>query len=72
MCGEENAARQIVDLEGIERLAQLVRDPRERNYSDGVLVACLVIINRLLIYLIDQIGQTDFIFGGLFRLLCIK
>ena len=45
VCGEENAARQIVDLEGIERLAQLVRDPRERNYSDGVLVACLVIIN---------------------------
>ena len=48
VCGEENAARQIVELEGIERLAQLVRDPRERNYSDGVLVACLVICHSLL------------------------
>ena len=42
VCGEGNAARQIVELNGIERLAQLVRDPRERNHSDGVLVACLV------------------------------
>lgn len=45
VCGEENAAREIVDLNGIERIGQLVRDPRERNYSDGVLVACLVIFN---------------------------
>jgi len=43
VCGEEDAARQIVELCGIERLSQLVRDPRERNHSDGVLVACLVI-----------------------------
>lgn len=55
MCGEENAARQIVELEGIERLSQLVRDPRERNYSDGVLVACLVILANAILISIQTI-----------------
>ncbi|XP_032786951.2 uncharacterized protein LOC116924533 isoform X2 [Daphnia magna] len=65
VCGEENAARQIVDLEGIERLAQLVRDPRERNYSDGVLVACLAALHKIATACgteeVDRRGASDLI-----------
>ncbi|XP_057366558.1 uncharacterized protein LOC130687404 [Daphnia carinata] len=65
VCGEENAARQIVELEGIERLAQLVRDPRERNYSDGVLVACLAALHKIATACgtdeLDRRGASDLI-----------
>lgn len=35
-------ASQVVSLEGVPRLVRLCRDEKERNHSDGVLVACLV------------------------------
>ena len=42
LCGEENVARQLVELGGADRLVQLCKDDAERNHSDAVLVACLV------------------------------
>jgi Protein inscuteable C-terminal len=37
-------AQQFVELQGAERLVRLCKDEKERNHSDGVLVACLVSI----------------------------
>jgi hypothetical protein len=35
-------ATQVVELQGVNRLVRLCKEERERNHSDGVLVACLV------------------------------
>ena len=35
-------AAQVVELQGVNRLVRLCKEERERNHSDGVLVACLV------------------------------
>ena len=32
----------VVEMGGMERMVQLCRQEKERNYSDGVLIACLV------------------------------
>lgn len=48
LCSDPSVAAQVVDLQGINRLVRLCKEERERNHSDGVLVACLVCITRLI------------------------
>lgn len=47
LCSDVEVSKQFVELEGVNRLIRLCKDERERNHSDGVLVACLVSINKL-------------------------
>lgn len=42
LCSDVQVSKQVVELEGVNRLIRLCKDERERNHSDGVLVACLV------------------------------
>lgn len=42
LCSDVEVSKQVVELEGVNRLIRLCKDERERNHSDGVLVACLV------------------------------
>lgn len=42
LCTNPEIAKQVIELQGVTRLVRLCREERERNYSDGVLVACLV------------------------------
>ncbi|KAL1130171.1 hypothetical protein AAG570_013109 [Ranatra chinensis] len=42
LCSEPEAANQVIQLQGVSSLVRLCREERERNNSDGVLVACLV------------------------------
>lgn len=42
LCSDATVAKQVVELQGINRLVRLCKEGRERNHSDGVLVACLV------------------------------
>lgn len=44
LCSDVEVSKQVVELEGVNRLIRLCKDERERNHSDGVLVACLVSI----------------------------
>ncbi|CAL4101245.1 unnamed protein product, partial [Meganyctiphanes norvegica] len=47
LCGDESAARKIVELGGADRLVQLCKDDLERNHSDAVLVACLAALRKM-------------------------
>ena len=42
MASEDGVAEKVEHLGGFERLIDLCRIDRERNYSDGVLIASLV------------------------------
>lgn len=42
LCTNPEISKQVIELQGVTRLVRLCREERERNYSDGVLVACLV------------------------------
>jgi len=42
LCSEEGVAKFILERGGIHRLVSLSRNEKERNYSDGVLIAALV------------------------------
>lgn len=42
LCSDVEVSKQVVELEGVNRLIKLCKEERERNHSDGVLVACLV------------------------------
>lgn len=42
LCSDPEVAEEVVQLQGVPRLVRLCREDRERNHSDGVLVACLV------------------------------
>lgn len=42
LCSDVAVADQVVELQGVCRLVRLCKEERERNHSDGVLVACLV------------------------------
>jgi len=42
LCSDVEISKQVVELEGVHCLIRLCKDERERNHSDGVLVACLV------------------------------
>uniref|UniRef100_A0A8D9AB09 Protein inscuteable homolog n=1 Tax=Cacopsylla melanoneura TaxID=428564 RepID=A0A8D9AB09_9HEMI len=44
LCSDVEIAQQVVELQGVTRLVKLCKEERERNHSDGVLVACLVSI----------------------------
>ncbi|KAE8752646.1 hypothetical protein FOCC_FOCC000768 [Frankliniella occidentalis] len=47
MASDPEVARQVVSLEGVPRLVRLCRDEKERNHSDGVLVACLAALRKI-------------------------
>ncbi|XP_067000307.2 protein inscuteable homolog [Anabrus simplex] len=47
LCSDTEVARQVVDLQGVTRLVRLCKDERERNHSDGVLVACLAALRKI-------------------------
>ncbi|CAL4118804.1 unnamed protein product [Meganyctiphanes norvegica] len=47
LCGEESAARKLVELGGADRLVQLCKDDVERNHSDAVLVACIAALRKI-------------------------
>ncbi|ODN02494.1 Protein inscuteable [Orchesella cincta] len=42
LCNENGVARYVYDMGGVHRLVQLCRKEKERNYSDGVLIAALI------------------------------
>lgn len=42
LCSDVEVSKQVVELEGVNCLVRLCKEERERNHSDGVLVACLV------------------------------
>ncbi|XP_049766335.1 protein inscuteable homolog [Schistocerca cancellata] len=47
LCTDKAVAQEIVDLQGVTRLVRLCREDRERNHSDGVLVACLAALRKI-------------------------
>lgn len=47
LASDPEVARQVVALEGVPRLVRLCRDEKERNHSDGVLVACLAALRKI-------------------------
>ncbi|XP_025411976.1 protein inscuteable homolog isoform X2 [Sipha flava] len=47
LCSDVEVSKQIVELEGVNRLIRLCKDERERNHSDGVLVACLASLRKI-------------------------
>ncbi|GLH06938.1 Inscuteable protein [Gryllus bimaculatus] len=47
LCSDPAVAEQVVVLQGVTRLVRLCRDERERNHSDGVLVACLAALRKI-------------------------
>ncbi|CAL8105012.1 unnamed protein product [Orchesella dallaii] len=47
LCNENGVARYVYDMGGVHRLVQLCRKEKERNYSDGVLIAALVSISHV-------------------------
>lgn len=42
LASEEGVARYVFQMGGVHRLVSLCRKDKERNYSDGVLIAALV------------------------------
>jgi hypothetical protein len=48
LCSDPTVATQVVELQGVNRLVRLFKEERERNHSDGVLVACLVCLLHFL------------------------
>ena len=47
LCNSTKVCRDLVRLNGIDRLVELCRSPSERNHSDAVLVSCLAVLRRL-------------------------
>nr|CAD7264000.1 unnamed protein product [Timema shepardi] len=47
LCSDPVVAAQVVELQGVSRLVKLCKDKRERNHSDGVLVACLAALRKI-------------------------
>ncbi|KAL0272723.1 UNVERIFIED_CONTAM: hypothetical protein PYX00_005585 [Menopon gallinae] len=47
LCSDSIVAKQVVELQGVVRLVRLCKEERERNHSDGVLVACLAALRKI-------------------------
>ncbi|CAG9865301.1 unnamed protein product [Phyllotreta striolata] len=47
LCGEKEAARQVVELGGVEKLVKMCREKDERFDSDAVLVAALATLRKI-------------------------
>ncbi|KAI5732661.1 hypothetical protein M8J76_002893 [Diaphorina citri] len=47
LCSDVEIAQQVVELQGVNRLVKLCKEERERNHSDGVLVACLAALRKI-------------------------
>lgn len=47
LCGERDAAMQVVDLGGVEKLVKMCREKEERFDSDAVLVAALATLRKI-------------------------
>ncbi|XP_017783629.1 PREDICTED: protein inscuteable homolog [Nicrophorus vespilloides] len=47
LCGEKDAAKQIVEMGGVRRLVNLCRDKKERFDSDAILVAALATLRKI-------------------------
>ncbi|XP_078583569.1 protein inscuteable homolog isoform X2 [Branchiostoma floridae x Branchiostoma japonicum] len=47
LCKDVITAGVVKQLKGLQRLVELCRKPKERNYSDSVLVACLATLRKL-------------------------
>lgn len=47
LCNDAAVAREVIDLQGIQRLTRLCKDEKERNESDAVLVACLAALRKI-------------------------
>ncbi|KAL1459117.1 hypothetical protein WDU94_011124 [Cyamophila willieti] len=47
LCSDVEIAQQVVELQGVTRLVKLCKEERERNHSDGVLVACLAALRKI-------------------------
>ncbi len=56
LCNSTRVCRDLIRLNGIDRLVELCREPEERNYSDAVLVSCLAVLRRLKANLNGSIG----------------
>lgn len=47
LCTDAVVAKQVMDVQGAERLVRLCKDEKERNQSDAVLVACLAALRKI-------------------------
>lgn len=47
LCNSAVVCRDLLRLNGVDRLVELCRNPSERNKSDAVLVSCLAVLRRL-------------------------
>ncbi|KAJ8960488.1 hypothetical protein NQ318_013772 [Aromia moschata] len=47
LCGEKEAAGQVVELGGVEKLVRMCRERNERHDSDAVLVAALATLRKI-------------------------
>ncbi|CAH1250641.1 INSC [Branchiostoma lanceolatum] len=62
LCKDVNTAGVVKQLRGLQRLVELCRKPKERNYSDSVLVACLATLRKLATVCgEDEFSQEDLI-----------
>ncbi|XP_035662608.1 protein inscuteable homolog isoform X1 [Branchiostoma floridae] len=62
LCKDVITAGVVKQLKGLQRLVELCRKPKERNYSDSVLVACLATLRKLAsVCGEDEFSQEDLI-----------
>ncbi|XP_054262354.1 protein inscuteable homolog [Macrosteles quadrilineatus] len=65
LCSDPSVAAQVVDLQGINRLVRLCKEERERNHSDGVLVACLAALRKIVancgLEVVDQLNARELV-----------
>ncbi|XP_064489656.1 protein inscuteable homolog isoform X2 [Ornithodoros turicata] len=47
LCSDRSTAERVLQLQGVQRLVRLCKDPKERNNSNSVLVACLAALRKI-------------------------
>ena len=50
LCNDPHLAEEVVRLQGLKRLVELCKCESARVASDGVLVACLAAVRKVIIY----------------------
>ncbi|XP_071452946.1 protein inscuteable homolog [Hetaerina americana] len=65
LCSDPLVAQQVVNLKGVSQIVRLCVDERERNHSDGVLVACLAALRKIAANcgtkVIEELGAMDLV-----------
>ncbi|XP_046394800.1 protein inscuteable homolog [Ischnura elegans] len=65
LCSDPLVAKQVVEMKGVSQIVRLCVDEKERNHSDGVLVACLAALRKIAANcgtkVIEELGAMDLV-----------